>query len=195
MELFNKGFAFTKDLHLYHKGIPCVDDIWDSTQQNFLNWERAQEKFNLMNTELGDWEELTVKISGQWHHLLDPDEDTTHPRQWLGFYVDGEKDQAFVFQYDTDFTPKCLQWHNLTLPLLVQCFTVGTHSCCLREWEHPLGEMAGFFHKMKIIHTNKRPKKKGKKDEIIFLYGKLATLGWDPDRRRWIDGGCFLDLY
>lgn len=70
---------------------------------------------------------------------------------------------------------------------------VGTHSRCLREWEHPYGELEGLFHKVKLIHTNRGLKKEGKKEEIIFFYGKLATLGWDPDRWRWIDRGRFLE--
>ena len=32
-----------------------------------------------------------------------------------------------------------------------------------------------------------------KKEEIMFFYGKIATLEWDPDRWRWMDGGHFLD--
>ena len=79
------------------------------------------------------------------------------------------------------------------LPFPVQCLIVGTHSCCLREWEHPLGEMEGFFYKVKIIHTNRGPKNDGVKEEVIFFYNKVGTLGWDPDRWRWFDGGHFLD--
>jgi hypothetical protein len=56
---------------------------------------------------------------------LDVDDDTTYPRQWLGFYVEGEEDPAFIFECESDFVPECLQWHNLTLPLPVQCYTVG----------------------------------------------------------------------
>ena len=65
MEFLNKGFTYPTCLHLYHKGIRCVDDTWDSTQHNFRIWERTQEKFSLTNMELGDWEELTNKIFGQ----------------------------------------------------------------------------------------------------------------------------------
>jgi hypothetical protein len=53
--------------------------------------------------------------------------------------------------------------------------------------------MEGFFHKLKIIHINRGPKKDGEKDEIIFFYGKMATLGWDPDQWWWIGEGHFLD--
>ena len=52
--------------------------------------------------------------------------------------------------------------------------------------------MEGFFHKVKIIHTNRRTKKDGEKEKNFF-YGKVATLGWDLDRWRWIDGGHFLN--
>jgi hypothetical protein len=48
---------------------------------------------------------------------------------------------------------------------------VGTHSHCLREWEHPIKEMASFFHEVKIVHTNKGPKKDDEKEEVIFFYG------------------------
>ena len=87
-----------------------------------------------------------------------------------------------------------MQSQHLNLPLSVQCFTVGTHSRCLREWEKPGGELRGFFHKVKIIHTQRGPKREGEdKEQITFFYGKIATLGWDPDRWRWSDGGRFLD--
>ena len=81
------------------------------------------------------------------------------------------------------------------LRCLFRCnvFTVGTHSHCLRLWEHPLGEIEGFFYKVKVVHTNRGPKREGKIEEIIFFYGKLASLGWDPDRWRWMDGGQFFD--
>ena len=28
---------------------------------------------------------------------------------------------------------------------------------------------------------------------MMFFYDKVATLGWDPDRWRWMDGGCFFN--
>lgn len=62
-----------------------------------------------------------------------------------------------------------------------------------KEWEYPLGELAGFSHEVKIIHTNRGPKKDGEQDKIIFFYGKKATLGWDSDHWRWIDGGRVLN--
>ena len=92
----------------------------------------------------------------------------------------------------SEFTPPCFQLHNLTLPIPTKCYTVGTYSRCLREWEHPEGEVEGFFHEVKIIYTNRGPKKEGE-EEVIFFYGKVATLPWDPDRWRWGDGGRFLD--
>ena len=107
--------------------------------------------------------------------------------------VGTEEDPALVIRCGEEITPECLQRKILTLPFPVQCYTVGTHSRCLREWERPQGELEGFFHKVKIIHTNREPKREGKREEIIFFYGKLDTLGWDRDRWRWIDGGHFLD--
>lgn len=184
VDLLNKGIKHSKGLHLYRKGIRCVDDIWDSNQQEFLTWERAQEKLRLTSMEQGDWEELTNEISRQWRQLLEIDEDTTYAKQWLGSYVDKQEDLAIVFRCDTDFTPVCMQWHNLILPLPMQCLTIGTYSRCLREWKHPFWEMEGFFHQVKVIHTNRGPKKDQKK-EIIFFFGKLATLRWDPNKWRW----------
>ena len=51
----------------------------------------------------------------------------------------------------------------------------------LREWEHHIEEMTGCFHDVKFIHTNKIPKKDDEKEEIIFVYIKVATFNWDPD--------------
>lgn len=56
VEILNKGFAYNKGIYLYRKGIRCADDIWDSNQQNFHTWERAQEKFRLTNSDQDDWE-------------------------------------------------------------------------------------------------------------------------------------------
>lgn len=105
---------------LNRKGIQCVDDIWDSEQQNFFTRERTQEKSNLTPTEVGDWEELMNKNYGQWCHLLDTDLDTTQPGQWIGFYVDGEEVPTFVIQCDIDFAPSCMQLYHLTLPLPIK---------------------------------------------------------------------------
>jgi hypothetical protein len=60
---------------------------------------------------------------------------------------------------------------------------VGTHSQCLKEWENPIGRMSIFFLEAKIIHTNRGPKKEDKNEEVVFFYGKVATLSWDPNRR------------
>lgn len=116
-----------------------------------------------------------------------------HPTQmWIEFYVDGEEDPAFVFWSVTDFAASCMQFYNFKFPLPIRCFTVGTHLWCLREWEHLLGEMACFFHEVKVIHINRGPKRDGGKEEIIF-YGKVATLSWDAQYWHWIDGGRFLN--
>ena len=193
VELLEKGIDYDRGLHLYRKGIWCVDDVWDSSEHEFLTWEKAQRKFKLIDLERGDWEEVTDEISRYWHHLLVTEEDNTYVGQWVGFYVGTKEDPALVIRCGEEFTPECLQRKTLNLPLLVQCYTVGTHSRCLREWERPQVELEGFFHKVKIFHTNRGPKRKGKREEIIFFYGKLASLGWDPARWRWINGGYFLD--
>lgn len=112
-----------------------------------------------MPTEAGDWTELTGKIFEQWRHKLEDNLDTIHPGQWIGFYMDGGEDPTFVMQCVTNFPPLCMQVQNLFMPLPVQCFTVGTHSRCLREWEKPTGDMVGFFHEVKIIHTTRGLKK------------------------------------
>lgn len=80
----------------------------------------------------------------------------------------------FVVQCVTDFAPHCMQIQHLSLPLMVQCFMVGTHSQCLREWENPIGNMTSFFHKVKIIYTNRGPKKDGEKEDFFFLMVKWA---------------------
>ena len=125
--------------------------------------------------------------------MLENDTDETYQGKWIGFYVDGGEDPTLVLQCETNSTPPCMQLHHLTLPLPVQCFTVGTHSRCLRVWEKPEREMVGFFHQVKIIHTNRGPKKEGENEQITLFYGKLATLEWDPDRWRWSDEGRFLE--
>lgn len=177
VDLLNKGIDYAKCMHLYRKGIRCVDDVWDSTQHEFLSWESAQGKFKLMNGEQADWEEVTGEISRYWRRLLNSNDDTTYPGQWVGFYVNMDEDPAIVIRCGEDFAPECFQRKTLTLPLPVQCYTVGTHSRCLREWEHPQGELEGFFHKVKIIRTKKGPKREKKKRKLFSSTANLPPLG------------------
>ena len=191
--LLKEDFTHVQGLHFYKKCIKCVDDIWDSNAQDFLTLEQVREKFKITQTEEGEWAELTNKICDKWRHLLEDVTDTTPSGQWVGFYATGEVELTFVFQCDNYFTPPCCQLHNFILPIPVQCFMVGTHSRCLREWENSVGEFEGVFFEVKIIFTNRRPKKEGEKNEVMFFYSKEATPGWNPDRWRWVDGGHFLD--
>ena len=105
---------------------------------------------------------------------------------WLGLYVEGQKDHAFVVRYGTEFTPSSLQFYHISLPILATCYTVRTYSRCLREWEHPIGEVEGYFYEVKVMFTNRGAKKDGEeeREEVIFFYGKVASLFWDPDRWR-----------
>ena len=193
IELINNGIEYAKGLELYRKGIRCVDDMWDSEQRDFITWEVAKNKFGLTTTDMGDWNMHTDKIGGKWRDLLEKDEDATYQGHWLGFYVEGEEDPALVLRCEEEYKPACMQLQNLVMPPPVQCFTVGMHSRCLRVWEKPEGELRGLFHKVKIIHTQRGPKREGEnKEQISFFYGKSAALEWDPDRWRWSDGGRFL---
>ena len=193
VQLINNGFTYARGLELFRKGIQCVDDAWDSEQGDFLTWDSAQRKFNLTPEEEGDWTTITRKLSEKWRHRLEEDSDTTFQGQWVGFYTEGEGDPVLVTYCTREFTPTCMQFHHLSLPIPVQCYTVGTYSRCLREWENPVGDFVGVFHHVKIIHTTRGPKKEGVREEIRFFYGKMATMGWDPDRWRCADGDQFLN--
>ena len=42
VELLEKGILeYARGLHLYCEGIRCIDDVWDSSEQEFLSWKRA----------------------------------------------------------------------------------------------------------------------------------------------------------
>jgi hypothetical protein len=100
---------------------------------------------------------------------LEDDSETTYQGDWIGFDVEGKEEPVFVLQYGFDFTPTYMQMHHLSLPLPVQCFMVGTHFRCLRKWKKLEGEMSGFFHKVKIIHTNRGTKKNKEKGTYHFF--------------------------
>jgi hypothetical protein len=193
LELINKDFDQDRGCQLFRQGVWRVEDIWDGAQQNFLTWEQTQSKFHLSSMEEGEWLEVIDNVSGQWRQLLETEEDPAYPGQWVDFYKDEKSDPAFILRCATVYTPILLQRYNIFHPLPVQCFTIGKHSRCLRTWENPSGRMNGSYHKVKIIRTNRGPTKDGVKEEVVFFYGKVATLGWDPDRWRWADGGHFLD--
>lgn len=144
MELLNEGFTYSKGLKLYHKGIQRVDDIWDSEKQDFMTWDRVQEKFNLLPTKVGDWAELTDKLFRQWRHLLDVDSNTTHPGQWIG---DG---RDFVFNRNPGTTHSADKWLSY-LPggtrLIASCrkSTCSTYSIII-EFEVFGGRWGGLDH-------------------------------------------------
>ena len=98
------------------------------------------------------------------------------PGQWLNFYGTGKDEPAFVFQSGNSFAPPCWQWHNITLPPPVQCFTVGIHSRYLREWKNIFGKINGIFYDVKIICTNRGPKMEGKKMKLYFSMAKWLPL-------------------
>ena len=79
----------------------------------FLREKKTKEKFKLSNTEVENWNKLTDKISRKWCYLLEED-DILHAILWVGFYINGENDLAFVFQCTTAFTVSCVQWCNIT---------------------------------------------------------------------------------
>lgn len=122
-------------------------------------WDEAQNKFNLTVTNIESWALLTSKIINQWRHLLEDDPLITHPGQWVGLYNEGVDNLGFVVRCSYEFTPLCTHQHHIIMPLSNKCFTVGTHSICLGEWEHPIIKMIDFFHHVKIIHTTRWQKK------------------------------------
>ena len=99
-----------------------------------------------------------------------------------------------MVQCTNEFAPPQWQLQRVTLPLPAQCFMVGTYSRCLNEWEKPSETLEGCFHEVKIIPTTRGPKEVKEEDRltITFFYGKTATLRWDLDRWRWMDGSRFL---
>ena len=142
-----------------------------------------------------DWRELMNMVSRQWRHLLKSDDDTT--KLFCGwFHTNGEEDPAFVCRCTAAFTVSCVQWYNISLPLPVLCYTVGTHSRCLREWDRLLENWTVFSMKLRLsspIEDSMGRRKMRKKKKILFFYGKVTTFGRDPDRWRWTNGGRFLD--
>lgn len=57
--------------------------------------------------------------------------------------------------------------HQIYLPLVNKCYTMGTYSRCLSKWGKPTSNMSGFFHHVKIIYINKGQK------ELHFFNAKL----------------------
>ena len=91
-----------------------------------------------------------------------------------------------------EFTPSCLQLYNMSLAIPAKCYTVGTYSRCLREWEYPIGELEGYFHEVKVNYTNRGAKKEGEeeREEVIFFLRQSSHsfLGSGPIvmGRRWL---------
>lgn len=97
----------------------------------------------------------TAKMIDKWRRLLEKDPKVIHQGQWVGFYCDGADNHAFILQCVEDFIPSRRQQYHLSMPLIVKCFTVGTHSKCLSEWWWPTWNFTGFFNHVKIMYATK----------------------------------------
>ena len=112
-----------------------------------------------------------------------------HPKQWVGFYRDGEADPTVVTCCSVEFTPSAMPQHHLSLPITKKCYRVGAYSRCFSEWEKPTGHLSGFFHEVKIIHTTMGKEK----HKIISFHGRMTSLGWDLDEWWWVEGYYFFN--
>jgi hypothetical protein len=56
-------------------------------------------------------------------------------------------------------SPSSVHQYHLSLPLIVECFMVGTHLRCLSEGRQSTWQSTCFFHHVKLIHTLRGPKK------------------------------------
>ena len=110
-----------------------MDDVWDCGKNNFLPWVDAKSKFNLNPSEEWEWEEIIRMLAEEWREKLEEDSDITYPAKWLGLYEEGKEDPTVVIRCVANFTPPCLQLHNLILPTPTKCYTIGTYFRCLRE--------------------------------------------------------------
>jgi hypothetical protein len=90
-------------------------------------------KFNLIAMERMRIGSHTSKIIDKWRHLLEDDQEVTYLRQSMGFYCDDVDDLAFVFRGLEDMVHSSMHQHYLSMPLLVKCFRVGTHSRCFNK--------------------------------------------------------------
>lgn len=168
----NQGFSYAKGLNMYHKGIQCMDDVWDSENRDFLTRNKVQETFKFTPTKLEDWAMLISKLLERWRPMLGNDSDTTYAGEWVGYYIVGEEDPTFVLQCTRVFTPMFLHLQHLIMPLTYQCSMVGSQSQCLNEWKKPSKEMDTLCHEVRIIHTTSEQKGGGERRKNRLLLTK-----------------------
>lgn len=126
--------------------------------------------------------------------LLEGDPEATHLGQWIDLYYNGQEDPTYVLQCVEDFITSWRQQQTLSLPLMIKCYTINTHSRCNSEWWHPVCCFFGLLHHVKIIYATKGSNKEDKKEEIALFYGKETTLGWNMDQWRWVKGLHFFNF-
>lgn len=89
------------------------------------------------------------------------------------------------------------QRYHMCLPLNVKCYMVGAHSRCLSEWWQPTRKFSSFFPIMWNFFfmwwegTTRRIEEE--EEEIAFSYGIEATMGWNSDMWRWVEGYHFVN--
>ena len=106
-----------------------------------------------------------------------------------GVIKPGGGDPVIVVRCVVGFAPPSMTFQHLNMLLLVQWFTVGTHSRCLREWKTL---MTSFFHEVKVIYTTRGSKMEEEEEEIFFFYGKLMKR-WPPSNKTRIGGDGLMD--
>lgn len=81
------------------------------------------------------------------------------PYKWLASIVKKRTTKSLWYNAWMNLLPHA-RTNIISSCFLDKCFTVGTHSRCLGEKEHPTDTMIGVFHLIKIIHTTRAKRRK-----------------------------------
>jgi hypothetical protein len=187
------GFSKTRAARLHLAGLGRIRDL--RTDNRFLTTEEAQEKFGLLPTEAGAWVAMTQNLSAYWGNLLTLRPPCPTENEWVGCF--GNTHDLVpnrVFQARSNMN---LRIDNPPQDWLVnsgfQLYSVLPNSNCLsptfQPWHLQDGpgnhySLHGIIHRVRVTSVATGPAKK----PILLFYGRLDSIGWDPERFQWLDG-------
>lgn len=118
-----------------------------------------------------------------------------HLWHWLRYYPTRRVDWVLCWWWRRPGLcyPMCHRVCNLVHAILESYVATPGTRLYGRNGNTLLGRWWVSFMRLMLFTLIEDLKRRGGGEEIIFFYDKVATLGWDPNRWRWIDRGRFLN--
>ncbi|KAG0593412.1 hypothetical protein KC19_1G327900 [Ceratodon purpureus] len=187
----NFGFPLPRARQLAHRGMHCLDDIYEADSFTLKPWALLQQQFGLVAHERPLVENFHSSIPLPWVDLYQQTETQAVEKDWLGLFP-GELcvDPALVFRATDKFSPVLPPGDAvLDLPHETPYFTVGALSRRLVPAVTPVASGSILRGRLRRVRILTAGTSQAKSRQIHHFYlAPLSRLIFDPGRWVWSSG-------